>query len=307
MQRKDKFFSLFQKIKKFVIERKGYCLLAVILVVLLAVFIANADIETVSEHNEKQSIVAGERESILELLQQDTTGKTTTKEQTTESTTTQESSESESTTIQESSGILTNTQESSESERATTWESSESENTTKPTDRVYDTTLQMSSEVLTTTQTQTSSREENTTQTSSQEENTTQEKNTPTTTEESEYIAVSILISCEKAIGHKDLKEEVSLPKQGVFLDTKTVVKKGETVFEALQNACADNQISCVSQNSSYGAYVSAIGGLAEKDCGKYSGWKYKVNGVVGTKACSNYVLKENDEILWYYAPSVND
>lgn len=216
------------------IERKGYCLLAVILVVLLAVFFANADIETVSEHNEKQSIAAGERESILELLQQDTIGQTTKKEQTTESTTTQ-------------------------------------------------------------------------TQTSSQEENTTQKKNTPTTTEESEYIVVSILISCEKAVGHKDLKEDVSLPKQGVFLDTKTVVKKGETVFEALQNACADNQISCVSQNSSYGAYVSAIGGLAEKDCGKYSGWKYKVNGVVGTKTCSNYVLKENDEILWYYAPSVND
>ena len=56
-----------------------------------------------------------------------------------------------------------------------------------------------------------------------------------------------------------------------------------------------------------HGAYISEIAGLKEKQCGKYSGWKYKVNGVVPGVACSSYELHENDVIEWYYAANYSD
>lgn len=84
-------------------------------------------------------------------------------------------------------------------------------------------------------------------------------------------------------------------------------MKKGQTVFDALDAACTDNQVKYVNQASGYGAYISEIAGLKEKQCGKYSGWKYKVNGVVPGVACSSYELHENDVIEWYYAANYSD
>ncbi|MEE0454813.1 MAG: DUF4430 domain-containing protein, partial [Collinsella sp.] len=52
---------------------------------------------------------------------------------------------------------------------------------------------------------------------------------------------------------------------------------------------------------SSYGTYVSAIGGLAEKQYGGTSGWMYSVNGTTPMTACSNYVLSNDDNVVWYY------
>ena len=135
-----------------------------------------------------------------------------------------------------------------------------------------------------------------------QPQTTTEEK-----TQEKEYFAVSIKISCEKVLNHPDLNTTASLPQDGIILETRTAVKKGQTVFDALDAACTDNQVKYVNQASGYGAYISEIAGLKEKQCGKYSGWKYKVNGVVPGVACSSYELHENDVIEWYYAANYSD
>ncbi|MEG0759818.1 MAG: DUF4430 domain-containing protein, partial [Raoultibacter sp.] len=71
----------------------------------------------------------------------------------------------------------------------------------------------------------------------------------------------------------------------------------GATVYDALMMA----GVSVNAGNGPYGIYVSAIGGLAEKDHGGSSGWKYSVNGVEPGASCSNYVLKDGDSIQWYY------
>ena len=72
---------------------------------------------------------------------------------------------------------------------------------------------------------------------------------------------------------------------------------EGATVYDAL---CALG-LSVNAHGSSYGTYVSAIGGLAEKQHGGTSGWMYSVNGITPNTACSNYVLSNGDTVVWYY------
>lgn len=72
---------------------------------------------------------------------------------------------------------------------------------------------------------------------------------------------------------------------------------EGATVYDAL---CALG-LSVNARGTSYGTYVAAIGGLAEKEHGGTSGWMYSVNGVTPNTACSNYVLSNGDRVVWYY------
>lgn len=72
---------------------------------------------------------------------------------------------------------------------------------------------------------------------------------------------------------------------------------EGATPYDAL---CALG-ISINARPSSYGTYVAAIGGLAEKEHGGTSGWMYSVNGKTPNTACSNYILKNGDTVVWYY------
>lgn len=72
---------------------------------------------------------------------------------------------------------------------------------------------------------------------------------------------------------------------------------EGATVYDAM---CALG-LSVNAHGSSYGTYVSAIGGLAEKQHGGTSGWMYSVNGTTPMTACSNYVLSNGDNVVWYY------
>ena len=72
----------------------------------------------------------------------------------------------------------------------------------------------------------------------------------------------------------------------------------GSTVYDAL---CATG--ASVS-GSSY--YVSAINGLAEKQCGDGSGWTYAVNGSFPGKACGRYALSGGESISWIYSTEKN-
>lgn len=72
---------------------------------------------------------------------------------------------------------------------------------------------------------------------------------------------------------------------------------EGATPYDAL---CALG-LSINARPSSYGTYVAAIGGLAEKEHGGTSGWMYSVDGKTPNTACSNYILKNGDTVVWYY------
>lgn len=72
---------------------------------------------------------------------------------------------------------------------------------------------------------------------------------------------------------------------------------EGATAYDAL---CALG-LSVNARGTSYGTYVAAIGGLAEMEHGAKSGWMYSVNGTAPMTACSNYVLSNGENVVWYY------
>lgn len=83
---------------------------------------------------------------------------------------------------------------------------------------------------------------------------------------------------------------------------TTATFEEGATAYDALM-ACG---LSVNASSSQFGVYVSAIGGLAEKEHGGGSGWKYAVNGVDPSTACSNYVLHDGDQVQWRYVLDAN-
>lgn len=76
--------------------------------------------------------------------------------------------------------------------------------------------------------------------------------------------------------------------------------ERGATAYDAL---CALG-VSVNAGNSGFGVYVSAIGGLAEKEHGATSGWLYTVNGTQPATAASNYELSDGDVVRWVYSVS---
>lgn len=71
----------------------------------------------------------------------------------------------------------------------------------------------------------------------------------------------------------------------------------GATPLDALL-ACG---LSVDASSGQFGTYVSAIGGLAEKEHGGASGWIYRVNGTSPMKACDRYELADGDRVEWVY------
>lgn len=79
--------------------------------------------------------------------------------------------------------------------------------------------------------------------------------------------------------------------------DTTLTFEKGATVYDAL---CATG-LSVRAVASPMGAYIAAIGGLAEKEHGPMSGWMYYVNGNYISTSCDACVLSDGDSISWFY------
>lgn len=102
--------------------------------------------------------------------------------------------------------------------------------------------------------------------------------------QESNYVTVTISVT-SSAVGNP-------VSSGGTF-----TFNKGATVYDAL---CALG-LSVDARGTSYGTYVAAIGGLAEKEHGGTSGWMYSVNGATPNTACSNYVLPNGANVVWYY------
>jgi hypothetical protein len=103
-------------------------------------------------------------------------------------------------------------------------------------------------------------------------------------TQEPSYVTVTVAVT-SSAVGNP------------VSAGGTYTFNEGATVYDAL---CALG-LSVNAHGASYGTYVAAIGGLAEKQYGGTSGWMYSVNGSTPMTACSNYVLSNGDNVVWYY------
>ena len=124
---------------------------------------------------------------------------------------------------------------------------------------------------------------------------------------EKQVFSCTISISCSSILDHTDqLKESKTgyVPSDGNILSTtKVEFTEGETVYDILKRVCdtlgIQMEASYTPIYKSY--YVEGIHNLYEFDCGKQSGWMYKVNGWYPNYGCSSYKVKDGDAIVWNY------
>lgn len=125
---------------------------------------------------------------------------------------------------------------------------------------------------------------------------------------ENEKITVTFSVDCRNAINYGILSQgsfAQVLPADGIILSTSAItVKNGESVMSALKKILKENRINFSISSS---GYVRMIGGLSEFDCGAYSGWMYKVNGVLPSVSTKSYPLKDGDKVEFVYTCKMGD
>lgn len=311
----------FAKFVSYIKKNKVVCIVAVILVVAALVGISRLQIETPTQHASRQNEQSDKRKELLAQLEQEevakkaeesscvsadavsgdgiqlaATGSSVQEEAATQAALDLSADASEGTTTQLvtdcPSASVTENGQAEASDQQTIQQNQNSSQNTIQGQKPSQTTTQVPAGATASPQTPTDKVQ------------TQAPTSAPASTKqpEQEYIVVSVKIVCDNVLNHPDLSTSADIPSNGCILDCKTVIKKGQTVLDALQAACSDNGKNVSYKGTAQGAYVTAIAGLSEKECGRYSGWKYTVNGVVSGKSCGALELKENDEVLWYYA-----
>ena len=74
--------------------------------------------------------------------------------------------------------------------------------------------------------------------------------------------------------------------------------KEGDTAFSVLKSETEKQGIYLETQQYDFGVFVKKIGDLESTT---KKAWIYYVNDVSGDKAADQYILKENDKVLWKY------
>jgi hypothetical protein len=81
--------------------------------------------------------------------------------------------------------------------------------------------------------------------------------------------------------------------------DGSTVTLSEPTALGALEAASREAEFFYRLHASAFGPYVGQVGRYGGSGA---SGWVYKVNGVSPPVGAADYVLKDGDTVLWYYA-----
>ena len=121
-------------------------------------------------------------------------------------------------------------------------------------------------------------------------------------------LSCTLSVRCDKVLENLDMlaegKEKI-IPFDGIIYPEQTVgFSDGESVFDVLFKELKKSNIhfEFVKTPMYNSAYIEGIGNLYEFDCGDYSGWIYKVNGVKPIYGCSQYKLKDNDKVEFIYS-----
>ena len=134
-----------------------------------------------------------------------------------------------------------------------------------------------------TTKTTTASKNESTAQTAENQ-----------TTEAKQEQSCEFLISCKTVLSNKSaLQSNYQVPSGGKIYEKKMEFEEGDTVMDVLKRTGVDIDISK--------GYVAGIDGLYEFDCGKNSGWMYRVNGKFPNYMAGKCKLHDGDKVEWLY------
>ena len=132
----------------------------------------------------------------------------------------------------------------------------------------------------------------------------------PTPSEDGKITVKFRLIGAEVAKRDVDLSKNTYLPNYVTWISTKTYrVPVGTTVGEVFKMATAAAGIEYVGYENNYISTMKAPASLGGKWLGEFtngpkSGWMYTVNGSHPNKGLVDWVLSNNDFVVWHY---VND
>ena len=114
------------------------------------------------------------------------------------------------------------------------------------------------------------------------------------TTEAKQEQSCEFLISCKTVLSNKSaLQSNYQVPAGGKIYEKKMEFEEGDTVMDVLKRTGVDIDISK--------GYVAGIDGLYEFDCGKNSGWMYRVNGKFPNYMAGKCKLHDGDKVEWLY------
>lgn len=132
---------------------------------------------------------------------------------------------------------------------------------------------------------------------------TTKKQTTTSTTKAKDYCILTI--ECKAILSNIDdlaIGHEEYIPDNGYILNNyKVEYANGDTAYDILRKGCNEKGIKLTEKSSIYGVYIVGINNIDEKDCGQYSGWKYKVNSTFPGVACSEQSVNANDTITFTY------
>lgn len=121
-------------------------------------------------------------------------------------------------------------------------------------------------------------------------------------------LTCTLSVSCSSVLENIDKlkgnKKEL-IPKDGIILkEIEVEFFPDESVFDVLCRELRNNNVhfEFVKTPAYNSAYIEGIANLYEFDCGELSGWLYRVNGVKPTYGSSQYKLKNNDRIEFFYS-----
>ena len=122
----------------------------------------------------------------------------------------------------------------------------------------------------------------------------------------------TLYITCINAINSEKLADNIRkvLPEDGIIYEkTEVSFTEGESCFDILERELKNEGILIESSitPATKSVYIEGINNLYEFDCGKQSGWMYTVNGDVPNVSCSEYKIKENDEIKFQYTCNLGE
>ena len=111
-----------------------------------------------------------------------------------------------------------------------------------------------------------------------------QESASDSSTTQESSISVHVIVDSSEADG-------------SVSYDGAVEVHEGATVLDALKATGLDIE----TQDSQYGAFVNAIGGIATGEYGSASGWIFTVNDESIAESADSYVVSADDTVSWSY------
>ena len=123
----------------------------------------------------------------------------------------------------------------------------------------------------------------------------------------------TIIVSCENVLNNMDKLNEQKrsiIPSNGIILSKKDVqFNDGEMAFDVLKNTLKREKIHMEFEETPglNSVYIEGINNLYEFDCGNESGWSYVINDKGVDVGCSEYMVKDDDVIKFYYVCSWDD